>query len=63
MVLFSGESVNKNKGYIQNEINEALNRLNKREENFSIIPVLLEECEPSQPEFQDISWIEFFESW
>ncbi len=60
VVLLSQTAVNKKNGFIQREINLALNRWKRREGNFWIIPVRLEECTPSQSEFKEISWIDFF---
>jgi predicted DNA-binding protein len=63
VVLLSQKAIDKKDGFIHKEIKQALHRWNKKEENFFIIPVRLERCMPSQPEFKDINWIDLFTSW
>ncbi len=63
LALISKNSVNK-RGYVQKEINEALEVLDEFPDNdIFLIPVRLDECEPSQGRLNDLHRVDMFPNW
>lgn len=63
ITLLSSNSVGK-RGIVQKEIKEALKIVeNLPEDEIFIIPVRLDECEPSYRLLRDIHWIDLFPDW
>lgn len=63
ITLLSSNSVGK-RGIVQKEIKEALKIVeNLPEDEIFIIPVRLDECEPSYQLLRDIHWIDLFPDW
>jgi hypothetical protein len=63
LLIMSKESVDK-RGYVQKELRYALDKLDELpESDIFIIPVRLEECEPSHPRINDLHWIDMFPNW
>lgn len=61
--IMSKKSVDK-EGYIQKELRYALDKLDELPEpGIFIIPVRLEECEPSHSRINDLNWVDMFRSW
>ncbi len=61
LVFLSSRSISKT-GYVQHEINYALEQYRMRPLNQRyIIPILLEPCEPPR-QFNDIQWVEIWQS-
>lgn len=63
LALISTNSVDK-RGYVQKEINEALEVLSEFPDNkIFFIPVRLDECEPSQGRLNDLHRVDMFPNW
>ena len=63
VALLSGKSISK-KGYVQRELKEALEVLAEYPESqIFLIPVRLDSCNPTNPQLQDIQWVDMFPSW
>lgn len=63
LALLSSNSVSK-KGFVQKEIVHALDMLEQfPEDNIFVIPVRLDECEPSHNALKDLHWVDLFPSW
>jgi len=63
LALMSSGSSSK-KGYVQQEIREALEVLNEFPENeIYLIPVRLDDCAPSHLRLNDLNWVDLFPSW
>jgi hypothetical protein len=63
LALLSQNSVNK-RGYVQRELSEALNILDEfPSSEIYIIPVRLDECEPSHARLNDLQWTDMFPNW
>lgn len=63
LALISTNSVDK-RGYVQKEINEALEVLDEfPDDNIFLIPVRLDECEPSQGRLNDLHRVDMFPNW
>jgi len=63
LALLSNNSVSK-KGYVQKELKHALEILDEYPETaIFIIPVRLDDCNPTGKELQDLHWIDIFNDW
>ena len=63
VALLSSRSVTK-KGFVQKEIREALDRLDRHPPGtIYLVPVRLDPCQPSHPRLNEIQWIDLFPSW
>jgi hypothetical protein len=63
VALMSSGSSHK-KGYVQQEIREALEVLNEFPDNeIYLIPVRLDDCAPSHLRLNDLNWVDMFPSW
>lgn len=63
IVLLSSKSVTK-KGTIQKEIEEALDILDEfPESEIFIIPIRLNDCEPSHEKLRELQWVDIFPDW
>jgi hypothetical protein len=63
LALLSSNSVSK-KGYVQKELYEALELLDEYPESETfIVPVRVEDCEPSHLRLHDIHWVDLFPSY
>lgn len=63
LLLMSKTSVSK-AGYVQKEVLEALDRRDEfPESNNFLIPVRLEECEPSHSKISKYQWVDMFPKW
>jgi hypothetical protein len=63
VALLSSNSVSKT-GYVQKELHEALEILDEHPESeIYIIPVRVEDCEPSHLKLNDINWVDLFPSY
>jgi hypothetical protein len=63
IALLSSNSVSK-KGYVQKELYEALEILDEYPESETfIIPVRMENCEPSHSRLRDLQWVDLFPSY
>ncbi|MBD3338652.1 MAG: TIR domain-containing protein [Candidatus Lokiarchaeota archaeon] len=60
IALISDCSVNK-RGYVQKELKQALDVLDEfPESEIFVIPVRLDDCEPSHEKLKDLHWVDFF---
>jgi hypothetical protein len=63
IALLSSRSVEK-RGFVQKEIREALNVLDKCPDNeIYLIPARLDNCKPSHRVLKDIHWVDLFPDW
>lgn len=63
LAILSKNSVNK-RGFVQKELMEALDMLdNFPQSEIFIIPVRLDDCEPSHERLREIQWVDMFPSW
>ncbi|MHC1632150.1 MAG: TIR domain-containing protein [Methanotrichaceae archaeon] len=63
LALLSSNSVNK-KGYVQKELAQAFEILDEfPESEIYIIPVRIDECEPSHEKLCEIQWADMFPNW
>ena len=61
--MLSHNSINK-KGYVQKELKMALEELSEYPEHETyIIPVRINDCEPSANEIYELNWIDMFPAW
>lgn len=63
LAILSSNSVTQ-KGYVQKEVSEALDLLDEfPESEIFIIPIRLDECEPSHEKLKDLHWANLFSDW
>ena len=63
IALLSSTSISK-KGYVQKELKEAMEILDKYpNSDVFIIPVRLDECQPTDPRLEELQWVDLFESY
>lgn len=63
IALLSSNSVGK-RGYVQNELREALDVLDELpESDIFLLPIRINECQPSHQKLYDIQWVDLFPSW
>lgn len=63
LAVLSSSSVNK-MGFVQSELKYALDVLDKfPESSIFIIPIRLNECQPSQERLSDLHWVDMFPDW
>jgi hypothetical protein len=63
IALLSSNSVSR-KGFVNKEITEALELLDEYpESDVFLIPVRLDECQPSHQKLSDLHWVDMFPSW
>lgn len=62
VALLSSQSVSK-KGYVQKEVKEALEVLDEYpESDIFIIPVRIDDCNPTNPKLKELQWVDLFPS-
>jgi hypothetical protein len=63
VAVLSKLSVEK-RGFVQREIREALETaLSIPDSRIFIVPVRLDQCEPTHPAFQELNWVDLFPDW
>jgi hypothetical protein len=63
LALLSNNSVSK-KGYVQKELKHAIEALEEYPESaIFIIPIRLDDCNPTTEQLQELHWIDIFEDW
>jgi len=63
IALLSSRSVNK-RGFVQSELQQALDVLDEfSETDVFLIPVRLDDCQPSNHRLKDLHWVDLFPNW